>query len=130
LRRETIMAKDVLLIIGDLHAPAYHQDTVRFLAAVQRKYAPTRIVLTGDEINWESISYHEKNPDLPAAEDERREAVKALKPIYQMFPKADILESNHGSLVYRKARTAGLPSFAVKSYNEVIEAPKRLEMAL
>lgn len=118
------MKNDVLLIVGDLHAPAYHKDTVKFLTAIKKKFKPNRVVLTGDEINWESISYHEHNPDLPGAKDELEESISSLKPIYKLFPVADILESNHGSLVYRKAVTAGLPSSVIKPYNDVIQAPK------
>lgn len=118
------MKKDnSLLIIGDLHAPVYHRDTVAFLKAVKKKFKPKRVVLTGDEINWESISFHTKNPDLPSPSDELKEAIKSLKPLYKMFPKADILESNHGSLVYRKALFAGLPTSVIKSYREMIGAP-------
>jgi hypothetical protein len=32
----------------------------------------------------------------------------------------DILESNHGSLVWRKAKTSGIPRHYIKSYNEVL----------
>lgn len=112
------------LIISDLHAPVYHPDTVDFLDAVRAKYKPKRVKITGDEINWESISYHEKSPDLPGGKDELMLARKALKPLYEMFPVADIMESNHGSLPFRKAQTAGLPSELIKSYNDILGAPK------
>lgn len=116
--------KQVILVIGDLHSPAMHRDTVKFLTAIKRKFKPNRVILTGDEVNFESISYHEHNPDLPGAADELNEAIDKLKPIYKMFPKADILESNHTSLMYRKQVTAGLPSAMMKSYREVLQAPK------
>lgn len=115
---------EIILIIGDLHAPCYHQDTISFLSAVKSKHRLTRVILMGDESNGESISYHEHNPDLPGQKDEFDSTIKALKPLYKLFPSADILESNHGSLIYRKAQTAGLPSRAIKSYNDILEAPK------
>lgn len=119
------MKKDnSVLIIGDMHAPAYHKDTVAFLTAVKKKYAPKRVILTGDEINWESISFHTKNPDLPSPADELKAAIESLKPLYQLFPQADILESNHGSLVFRKAVAAGIPTSVIKSYREMIGAPR------
>ncbi|MNT09514.1 hypothetical protein D3C72_1443010 [compost metagenome] len=40
--------------------------------------------------------------------------------LYQMFPKMDIIESNHGSLVWRKAKSNGIPKHYIKSYNEVL----------
>ncbi len=35
-----------------------------------------------------------------------------------------VIESNHGSLVLRKAKTAGIPKRAIRSYNEILEAPR------
>ena len=32
----------------------------------------------------------------------------------------DIIESNHGSLVWRKAKTNGIPKHYIKSYNDVL----------
>jgi hypothetical protein len=118
------MKDEVVLIISDYHAPAQHQDAVDYLSAVKKKYKPQRVKLTGDEINWESISYHEKNPDLPGALDELELAKGALRPLYDMFPVADVMESNHGSLPFRKAMTAGLPSRLIRTYNDILEAPK------
>ena len=119
------MKKDEIhLIISDIHAPAQHRDTISFLTEIKNKYKPNYVKLTGDEINWESISYHEKNPDLPGAKDELELAREALKPIFKLFPIADIMDSNHGSLPLRKAKTIGLPSELIKSYREILGAPK------
>lgn len=119
------MAKENnVLVIGDLHAPVYHRDTLAFLTAVKKRYRPSRTIFTGDEVNWESISFHTKHPDLPGPKEELERSIKSLKPLYKLFPKADILESNHGSLVFRKAIAAGLPTSVIKSYREMIGAPK------
>lgn len=113
-----------ILVISDLHAPYGHKDTVAFLRAIKKKYKPTTVVQIGDEIDAHSWSYHEHNPDLAGPSDELNTAIKALKPLYALFPRVTVLESNHGSLVLRKAITAGLPSKVIKSYNEILEAPK------
>jgi predicted phosphodiesterase len=113
-----------ILVISDMHAPYYHPDTVAFLSAVKKKFSPTDVVCIGDEIDGHALSYHEHNPDLPAAGEELRQAIRALKPIYKMFPKVRVVESNHGSLVLRKALTAGIPQAAIRSYNEILEAPR------
>jgi hypothetical protein len=118
------MKKQIVLVIGDLHSPAMHIDTVRFLKAIKKKFKPNKVILTGDEINFESFSYHEHNPDLPGAADELHQGINALKPIYKLFPVAQILESNHTSLVYRKQVSAGLPSAVMKGYREILQAPK------
>src|ERR1019366_8183090 len=111
------MKKDnSILVVGDLHLPAQHRDTLAFLTAVKKKFKPTRVIFTGDELNWESISFHTKNPDLPSPSDELALVIKEVQPFYKLFPKVDILESNHGSLVYRKAIAAGLPTNVIKCY--------------
>lgn len=116
--------KNTTLIIGDLHAPYMHQDAVAFLKQVKKKYKPNDIVFMGDEVDAHATSYHEHDPDLPSAGDELRLAIKQLQPLYKLFPKAVVIESNHGSLVYRKALSAGLPSSVIKGYREILSAPK------
>jgi predicted phosphodiesterase len=115
------------LIISDLHAPYTHPDTYAFLAAMKAKYKPDLVLLTGDEIDHHAISFHNSDPDLPSAGRELENAIEVLKPIYRMFPKAIILESNHGSLVYRKGVAHGLSRRVFKGYNEILEAPKGWE---
>ena len=113
-----------ILVIGDLHKPYSHPDADRFLIALNKKYKFDKIVCIGDEVDGAAWSYHETNPDLPNAGEELRMAIKALQPIYKAFPKVDVLESNHGSLAFRKAITAGLPAKMIKAYREQIGAPK------
>jgi hypothetical protein len=113
-----------ILVISDMHAPYGHKDTYSFLKALKKKYKFDKIVCIGDEIDGSSWSYHEPNTELPNPGEELRLAIEALKPIYKLFPKVDVLESNHGSLVYRKGLTARIPAAAIKSYREQIKAPK------
>lgn len=118
------MKNQVILAIGDLHAPYMHQDAVRFLTAIKKKYKPDTVILMGDEVDAHATSYHEHDPDLPSAGDELRLAIKQLQPLYKLFPEATVIESNHGSLVYRKALTAGLPSAVIRGYREILQAPE------
>lgn len=113
-----------VLIISDTHFPYNHPDVIAFLRAIKDKYKPDRVVHIGDEIDWHSISFHNHDPDLMSPGDELKTAINRLKPIYEMFPKVDLLESNHGSLVYRKQKVAGLPRSVFKKYREVLEAPE------
>ena len=118
------MTNDRILVVSDLHAPFGHKDTVPFLAALKKKYRPTRVVFTGDEADKQAIKFHDKDPDLPACGDELDQAIEALKPLYQLFPTADVLDSNHGSLAYRRAIASGLSRKYLKSYGEALQAPK------
>jgi len=113
-----------ILVVSDLHCPYEHPDALAFLTACKKKYKPDTVVCIGDEADFHALSYHESNPDLLAAGDELEAAITALKPIYKLFPNVSVMESNHGSMVLRKAMTGGIPSKAIRSYNEVLEAPK------
>lgn len=118
------MNNTVILVISDLHAPYMHKDAVRFLKAIKKKYKPTRVVLTGDEADFHNISFHDADPDLDSAGKELQKAIDCLKPLYKLFPKAEVLESNHGSLVLRKALANGLSRKYFKGPGEILEAPK------
>lgn len=109
-----------ILIISDLHIPYHHQDALEFLGYLKDKYQPTRIICMGDELDKAALSYHESDPDLPSAGDELRKSLPIIKQLKEMFPIMDILESNHGSLVYRKAKTAGIPRHYIKSYGDIL----------
>lgn len=113
-----------ILIISDLHCPYNHPDSVAFLRAIKKKYKPTRVVLSGDEADFASISFHDHDPDMDAPGKELQRAIDALTPIYKLFPRAQVLESNHGSLVVRKALANGLSRKYFKSPGEILEAPK------
>lgn len=113
-----------ILVISDLHAPYNHIDAVAFLAALKKKYKPTRVILSGDEADFHSISFHDHDPELDSPSKELNRAIAALKPIYKLFPKAEVLESNHGSLVIRKALASGLSTQFFKTPGEILSAPK------
>lgn len=118
------MKKQTILVISDLHIPYEHPDALRFLRAVKKKYKPTNVVQIGDEVDFHALSFHDSDPDLPSAGDELKQAIKKLKPYYKLFPKVTVIESNHGSMVLRKALANGMPKAVLKQYNEILEAPK------
>lgn len=113
-----------LLVISDMHHPYSHPDTLPFLTALKQKYKFDKVVCIGDEIDNHAISFHDSNPDLPSAGEELKQAITSLQPLYKLFPEVIVVESNHGSLVYRKALANGLPQAVFKSYNEILQAPK------
>lgn len=116
---------DRILVISDMHAPYQHQDTVAFLTAVKKKYRPTRVVCIGDEVDHHAMSFHDSDPDLLSAGDELQAAIAQLKPLYSLFPKMDLIDSNHGSMIYRKGKHHGIPRKYLKDYGAVLEAPKK-----
>jgi predicted phosphodiesterase len=113
-----------VLAIPDLHIPFHHPDSFRFLKHLRDEFDPDVVVCLGDEVELASLSFHEKNPDAPSAKDEYEAALEGLKQLYEIFPEVLINISNHGSRFYRVAYAAGIPSRAMKSYHELLEAPK------
>ena len=113
-----------ILVISDMHIPAHHPDTFKFLEAIKRKYRPDRVVSIGDEVDKHAMSFHDSDPDLPSAGDELQQAIEYLKKLYKIFPKVDVVESNHGSMVYRKGKHHGIPRKYLRDYGDVLEAPK------
>jgi hypothetical protein len=99
-----------------MHLPYHHSDLFAFLKAIKTKYSPDRIVCIGDEVDYHAISFHHHDPDLFSPADELKSAIQYLK---------YVIDSNHGSLVYRKAKAVGLPRNVFKSYNAILEAPKK-----
>jgi predicted MPP superfamily phosphohydrolase len=113
-----------VLALSDQHFPYQHRDLLPFLRALRDKYRFDLIVNMGDEVDFASISFHEKEPELPAVQQELEATIEALQPLYKLFPKMVILDSNHGSLVLRKSKFAGLPASFLKSPREILQAPK------
>lgn len=113
-----------LLCISDMHAPYGHPDTAAFLEGLQKKYDFDHVLVGGDELDFHAISFHDSDPDLLSAGHELEAAIKALEPIYKLFPNADVLSSNHGDLVYRKGKHFGLPRHVLKDYRDTLQAPK------
>lgn len=113
-----------ILVVPDQHFPFNHIDIFRFLSAIKKKYRPDKVVNLGDEVDYHSMSMHDHDPDLPNPRSEIDMAIQRLKHFYKLFPEVDVLESNHGSLVYRRAKKNGLPKKVIKSYQEILEAPK------
>ena len=109
-----------ILLISDMHIPYHHQDLIPFLKYLKVKYNPTRVICLGDELDKHALSYHDSDPDLPSAGDELRKSLPVVQELFELFPKMDIIESNHGSLVWRKAKTFGIPKHYIKSYNDVL----------
>ena len=118
------MKNKSVLVISDSHFPYNHADIVAFLRALNERYKFDRVIHIGDEVDFHAISFHDSDPDLMSPGDELKTCINRLKPLYELFPRVDLLESNHGSLVYRKQKSNGLPRSVFKSYREILEAPR------
>ena len=110
-----------ILIISDTHIPYHHKDLIPFLKDIKKIFKPDRIVHIGDEVDKHAMSFHDSDPDLPSAGDELKQSLPIIKELEALFPKMDLLDSNHGSLVYRRALKHGIPKAYLKHYNDFLQ---------
>ena len=111
---------DAGLIISDLHAPYHHPDSLDFLKALKRKYSFNWVVCIGDELDNHAMSFHDSDPDLNAAGDELKKGREFLWELEKVFPVVDLVDSNHGSMHYRKGKAHGFPRHLLLGYKDVI----------
>lgn len=116
-----------LLVFPDLHAPFNHPDAIPFLESLHKKYKFDTVISTGDEVDLHAFSFHDHDPDSLSPGHELDAAIKTLEPLYKLFPNVLLAESNHGSLVHRRAKHFGLPRHVIKSYREILQAPEGWE---
>ena len=112
-----------VLVIGDLHEPFCLDGYLKFCKDTYQKYNCNRVVFIGDVIDSHHTSFHEIDPDGLGGGDELDLAIRKLSKWYKAFPKAEVTSGNHDRIVYRKAKTGGIPKKWLKSYSEVLEVP-------
>lgn len=115
---------ETILVFGDMHIPYHREGSIEFLEAVKKKYNPNKIICTGDELDNHAMSFHDSDPDNPGAGAELELGIEYLKKLYKIFPEVDLVDSNHGSMVFRKAKVGGIPLKYIRSMKEIIEAPE------
>lgn len=110
-----------ILFISDMHIPYHHPNTIPFLKMLKERYNPTRVICLGDELDKHALSFHDSDPDLMSAGDELRAALPIIAELHELFPVMDLIDSNHGSMVFRKAKHHGIPRHYLKRYNDVLQ---------
>lgn len=113
------------LIIADLHEPFTRADYLDFTRDVAQRYKTKHTVFIGDLVDHHALSYHEHDPNGYSPGHEAKQAIKALKPWFKAYPKADWTLGNHDQLPSRKALTYGLPSVFVRPLRDVYQTPSK-----
>src|SRR6056297_1129913 len=121
------MKRQVILLIGDTHAPYHHKDIISFYNTVKKKYRPNDVIHMGDLLDNHAISYHESDPDLYSAGYELEESKLFIKELSNIFKNMIILSGNHDNLGKRKAKSIGLPSRYIRDLKDVFNMPKGWE---
>ena len=115
-----------VLIIGDAHIPYEHSDYLAFCKAVSKKYSCEIFLNAGDEVDGHAISFHDNDPELLSAGNELELAIDKIADWRKTFPKMILLESNHGSLIYRRMKVQGIPVDYIKPLKEIYNTPQWL----
>jgi len=113
-------ANSRIFVISDMHIPYHHEDIIAFFKAVKKKYNPDRVICIGDELDNHAMSFHDSDPDTYSAGHELKRARVTIAEIEKIFPTMDLVDSNHGSLYYRKAKAHGIPKEAIVPYNDLL----------
>lgn len=109
-----------ILHIPDQHAPYGHPDTIPFLQAVKDAFPIDIVVNAGDETDYHGLSFHDADPNLDSAGVELEKAKVQLARLHDVFPEELVCNSNHGSMVFRKAKHHGIPVQMLKKYRDVL----------
>lgn len=112
-----------VLLISDLHLPWSVDCWYEFLERNNKEKNYDIIISMGDEVDNAAYSFHEKEPGMPSASKELEMACDSMNLLSKLFPKVYILDSNHGSLFYRRAKFAGLPYNLLKPLPEIYGTP-------
>jgi hypothetical protein len=79
----------------------------------------------GDELDFYFASSYGKDPNTKlSAVVELEESINELSLWYEAFPEMKLAISNHGLRWLKKASEAGIPERLLKTYQEIIQAPK------
>lgn len=118
-------SKQSVLIISDTHIPYSHKHYIKFLSAIKDKYNPGRVIHIGDELDYHAISFHDSDSSLFSADQELDNSIIEIQEgLHHLFKKMYLLESNHGSLIFRKMKANGLAIRHLVPLHELYETPK------
>ena len=122
---QSINAKNKsVLLIGDSHLPYEHIDYLNFCQYVSDYFGCKLHIHMGDFEDHHAISFHDSDSELMSAGDELECVIEKTVYWYKAFPKMKIIDSNHGSLVFRRLKKAGIPISHIKPLKEIYNTPK------
>ena len=113
-----------VLLIGDSHLPYEHIDYLDFCQYVSNYFSCKLHIHMGDFEDHHAISFHDSESELLSAGDELISVIEKAHYWYKAFPKLKIIDSNHGSLVYRRLKKAGIPIAHIRPLKEIYETPR------
>ena len=113
-----------ILVISDMHLPYQHKDAIQFLKEIKKEFKPDFVVNIGDLLDFHAINMHTHDPDLYSAGMELDRSKEYIKEIESIYPEVTEVDSNHSSLVYRRALKYGMSKQFLKPYGEFLGTRK------
>ena len=113
-----------ILVISDMHLPYQHKDAITFLKEIKKEFKPDYVVNIGDLLDFHAINMHTHDPDLYSAGHELDKSKEYIKQLEDIFPEVTEVDSNHSSLVYRRALKYGMSKAFLKPYGEFLGTRK------
>ena len=107
-----------------MHLPYQHKDAIKFLAEIKKEFKPDRVINIGDLLDFHAISMHTHDPDLASPGHELTMARKYVKELESIYPQVTEVDSNHSSLVYRRAIKYGMSREFLKEYGDFLGTKK------
>jgi len=119
-----------VLVIPDFQAPFHHKDSHKFLAEVKKTFKPDTVIQIGDLLDQHYYSKYGPSSKAMDGKTEIQEAIKALKTtLYSLFPNVYVCWGNHDLRIEKRASEAGIDPYLLKTYEEIIKAPKGWKFA-
>ena len=118
------MSYKTILVVSDMHLPYQHKDSIKFLKEIKKEFKPDTTISIGDLLDQHALSFHDSSPELYSAGHELDKAKEYVKELESVFPKLIEVDSNHSSMIYRRALKHGLPRAYLKDYGDFLETKK------
>ena len=115
---------NIILAYGDLHFPFHDKRAFDFLAQIKKYYNPDRVIDLGDTSDSYNFSRYPKSPEAMSTSEEIKKLRKCVQTLASIFPRVDIMKSNHCDRLYSKATVAGIPRELIVPYRDVLQAPE------
>jgi hypothetical protein len=113
-----------VLFISDTHIPYSVKGYLKFLKDLKEKFKPEIVIHGGDELDYHAISFHKSVGELFSSGHELDQSIIEIQEgLHKLFPKLYLLESNHGSLIFRRLKFEQIPIRHLKPLHELYETP-------
>lgn len=112
-----------VLVVGDIHEPCSHPAYLGFCRDLRDRHHCDQVMLIGDVVDWQAISFHVHHPEAPGPKDEYELASVGVDRWKKVFPKAKVCIGNHDERVIRVAEAAGIPSRFIRDYADTWHTP-------